>query len=116
MRHRNTTKILDRKVGPRKALIRGLAEHLVIYEKIQTTDARAKVIRPIVEKLVTIGKENNLTARRRLLSYLFTRNAVNKVLEVLGPRYADRTGGYLRINKIGPRAGDAAEMVLISFV
>jgi len=116
MRHRNVNKILDRKAGPRKALVRGLVEALIIYEKIQTTNARAEVIRPIVEKLVTIGKANDLTARRRLLDYLYTNNGVKKVLEVLSPRYAQRAGGYLRINKIGPRQGDAAEMVLISFV
>lgn len=116
MRHRNVNKILDRKVGPRKALIRGLVENLVIFEKIQTTNARAEVIRPIVEKLVTMGRENNLTTRRRLIEQFYTKNAVNKILEVLSPRYTDRQGGYLRINKIGPRQGDGAEMVLISFV
>ena len=83
---------------------------------IRTTDAKAKTIKPIVEKLITLGKENNLNTRRRLLAALPTKNAVDKVLEVLGPRYKTRKGGYTRIVKIGKRKGDAAEVVQISFV
>jgi large subunit ribosomal protein L17 len=116
MRHRNTTKTLDRKTGPRKALLKSLVSNLVIYEKIETTEAKAKVIKPMVEKLITIGRDNDLTARRRLIQELPTNNAVNKVLEVLSPKYKERPGGYTRIIKISPRKGDGAVMVQISFV
>ena len=116
MRHKKKKKILDRKIGPRKALLKNLTASLIIYEKVKTTDAKAKTIKPIVEKLITLGKKNNLTTRRRLLAVLPTKNAVDKVLEVLGPRYKNRKGGYTRIVKIGKRQGDDAEMVQISFV
>lgn len=116
MRHRNVNKILDRKIGPRKALLRGLVTNLVLFEKIKTTDGKARAIRPIVEKLITKGKPNNLTARRLLLRQLYGENAVKKVLEVLSPRYKERKGGYVRIIKIGARQGDAANMVQIEFV
>ncbi len=97
-------------------MFRNLASSLVIYEKIITTEAKAKAIRPIVEKLITIGKENTLTARRKLLQYLYVENAVKKVLEVLSPRYKDRKGGYTRIIKIGERQGDGAKTAQIEFV
>jgi large subunit ribosomal protein L17 len=116
MRHRKTTKILGRKKAPRKALYENLAQSLILYEKIKTTQAKAKAIRPIVERLITKGKEPTLTARRMLLAYLPMELAVKKVLEVLGPRYKTRPGGYLRIKKIGVRANDAAPMVSIEFV
>ncbi len=116
MRHRKKGKTLDRKKSAREALLRNLAASLIIYEKIKTTEAKAKALRPIVERLITVGRENNLTARRKLLSYLYTENAVKKVLEVLGPKYQGRPGGYSRITKIGPRGGDGAELVQIELV
>lgn len=116
MRHRNKKTTLDRKTGPRKALLKGLIANFIIYEKIETTEAKAKAIKPKVEKLITIAKINNLTTRRRLLKELPTKNTVEKVLDVLGPRYKERPGGYTRIVKIGVRKGDGAEMVQISFV
>lgn len=116
MRHRQTTKILDRKVGPRRALLKNLAQSLILYEKIQTTAAKAKTLRPLVERMVTIAKQGDLTARRRLLKELNTDGAVKKILEVIGPRYQNRAGGYTRIIKIGPRQGDGAEIVRIEFV
>ena len=116
MRHRNVNKILDRKAGPRKALLRGLATDLVLYEKIKTTDAKARVIRSIAERLITKGKANNLAARRYLLKYLYGDNAVKKVLEVLSPRYKDRKGGYTRIIKIARRSGDAAKIAQIELI
>jgi large subunit ribosomal protein L17 len=116
MRHRNKTKILDRKKGPRKALFRALATDLILYEKIKTTEAKAKAIKPIVEKLITKGKAGDLHARRELLKFLYGENAVNKVIEDLGPRYKTRKGGYTRIIKLGARQGDAAKMVQIEFV
>ncbi len=116
MRHRKKGKVLDRKVGPRTALLRGLAVSLILYEKIQTTKAKAKTIKPIVEKLITRGRENTLAARRYLLKYLYKEAAVKKVLEELSPRYKERKGGYTRIINVGRRQGDAAEIVQIELV
>ncbi|MDD4606785.1 MAG: 50S ribosomal protein L17 [Patescibacteria group bacterium] len=116
MRHLKKGRKLDRKKAPREALLKNLAQSLILYEKIETTEAKAKEMRSIVEKMITIGKENNLTTRRHLISLLPTKNAVDKVLEVLGPKYKDRPGGYTRIVKIGPRQGDGAKIVQISLV
>lgn len=116
MRHRVVGKILDRKTGPRQALVKNLAQSLVLYEKITTTEAKARVVRSYVERLVTIGKEPTLAHRRQLLRRLPTHNAVRKVLEVLGPRYASRQGGYTRILKLAPRQGDRAKQAQIEFV
>jgi len=116
MRHRRKGTTLDRKNGPRKALLRNLATSLVIYEHVNTTLAKAKAVKPIVEKLVTVGKEKTLVARRHLAAYLTIESAVNKVLEEIGPRYANRKGGYLRIIKLGVRQGDGAETAQLQFV
>jgi large subunit ribosomal protein L17 len=116
MRHRSTKKTFGRKTGPRKALTKNLAQSLILYGKIKTTETKAKYIKPKVEKLVTKAVENTLHTRRELMKKLPTKNAVNKLLEVLGPKYKDRKGGYLRIIKIGERKGDAAKMVQIEFV
>lgn len=116
MRHRKKGKILDRKIGPRKALLRGLAVNLILYEKIKTTKAKARAVRSMVERLITRGKKNDLNARRYLLKYLYKELAVKKVLEVLSPKYKDRNGGYTRILKIGRRQGDGAEMVQIELI
>ncbi|MFA5128530.1 MAG: 50S ribosomal protein L17 [Patescibacteria group bacterium] len=116
MRHRKKGKILDRKVGPRTALLRGLAVSLILYEKMQTTKAKAKTVKPIVERLITRGRENTLAARRYLLKYLYKEAAVKKVLEEIGPRYKDRKGGYTRIINVGRRQGDGAEIVQIELV
>jgi large subunit ribosomal protein L17 len=116
MRHRKKTKILDRKKDPRKALFRSLATSLVMYEKIQTTEAKAKALRPIIEKLITKAKKGDLHARRELIKYLYLENAVKKMIEEIGPRYKDRMGGYTRIIKTNARQGDAAKMAIIEFV
>ena len=116
MRHRKKGKILDRKKEPRKALLRNLATSIIIYEKVKTTKAKAKAVRPLVEKLVTTARKNDLTARRKLLEILYHKKAVNKILEILGPRYKDRKGGYTRIINLGRRQGDGAEIVQIEFV
>jgi len=116
MRHRKKGKILDRKKAPREAMLRQMATSLIIYEKIKTTKAKAKAVKPLVEKMVTIAKAKDLTARRRLLAFLYHAKAVKKALEVLGPRYQERRGGYTRIINLGPRKGDGAEMVQIEFV
>lgn len=116
MRHRKVGKTLDRKAAPRRALLRNLATSLVLYEKIKTTKAKAKAVQPYVERMITVGKENSLNSRRRLLTELMTKNAVEKVLNELSPRYLKRNGGYTRITRVGFRTGDAAEVVQIEFV
>ena len=107
---------LDRKTGPRQALLTNLAESLVLYEKIRTTKAKAAAVRPIVERLITTAKKNNLTARRRLISNLYTPNAVKKLMDVLGPRFKERAGGYTRTTMLANRLGDGAQEVLIELV
>lgn len=116
MRHGKTTKIFGRTKAPRLAMIRNLATSLVLYEKIKTTETKAKYIRPFVERLITQGKKNNLHTRRGLLKKLFVESAVKKILDELSPRFKDRKGGYLRIVKLGFRRGDAAKVVKIEFV
>lgn len=116
MRHRNKKKILDRKAAPRKAMLAQLAASVILYEKVKTTDAKAKAVKSVVEKLVTKGATNTLNNRRYLLKHLQTKSAVDKILEVLGPKYKERPGGYTRIVKIGKRRGDGANIVQIEFV
>lgn len=116
MRHRKKGKILSRKVGPRKALLRSLSASLILNGKITTTHAKAKTMRPIVERLITRAKENNINNYRRLNAYLQSREAVKKLLEEIGPRYKERPGGYTRIIKTGQRRGDAAKMAIIELV
>ena len=116
MRHRRTGKTLDRSNGPRLALMRGLATQVVLYEHVNTTLAKAKAIRPLVEKLITRGRTKTLANRRELMKVLTVETAVNKILEELGPRYATRPGGYTRIIKLGARKGDGAEIAQIQLV
>ncbi len=116
MRHRRTGTTLDRKPAPRRALLRNLATSLIVHEQVNTTLAKAKAMRPLVERLITKGKHKSLHARRELMKTIFTEKAVNKVLEELGPRYATRPGGYTRIIKLSPRKGDGADMAQIQLV
>jgi large subunit ribosomal protein L17 len=116
MRHRKKGKILGRKIGPRRALLKSLAANFVLKGKIKTTEAKAKTIKPVVEKLITRAKENNLTNYREINSFLQNRIATKKLLEEIGPRYKERPGGYCRIIKLGIRKGDAAEMVILELV
>jgi large subunit ribosomal protein L17 len=116
MRHRNKTKTLGRKAPARKALIRDMVTSVVTYERVTTTLGKAKVVRPVLEKMITTAKRGDLSARRMLLAFFTTEQPVNKLLEVLGPRFKERAGGYTRMTKLGQRQGDAAETVLIEFV
>ncbi len=116
MRHRNTTKTLKRKVSARKALLRDLATSVVVYESIRTTEGKAKAVKPLVERLITKSKQGDLAARRMLLSFFSTEQPVNKLLEVIGPRYKDRKGGYTRIVKLDNRLGDGARVVKLELV
>jgi large subunit ribosomal protein L17 len=113
MRHRNTVKTLGREKSPRDLMLKNLASSIIIYEKVKTTEAKAKVVKAVVEKAITISKEDTLTNRRKLISLLPQKMAVKKAMEILGKRYKDKKGGYTRIIKLGARQGDAAEMVQI---
>jgi len=116
MRHRKKGKILGRKAAPRKALLRNLATSVILYEKVQTTEAKAKAVRPLVERAITAGKKPTLATRRNLMRVFYTEHPVKKIFEVLGPRYATRPGGYTRIIKLGSRKNDSASMVQIELV
>ena len=116
MKHLNSKKILSRKKSSRQALLKSLANSLIIFEALRTTEAKAKNIKIVVEKLITRGKKNNLTIRRELLSKLGNEKAVKKILEVLSPRYLERKGGYLKIIKIAKERIDSAKMAIIKFV
>lgn len=115
MRHRNKVKTLDRKKSSRELLLRNLASSVLIYEKVKTTEAKAKIVKSLVEKMITTGKDGDLTARRKLIQILPQKKAIEKALE-LGKKYKEKKGGYLRITKIGPRQGDGAEIVQIELV
>jgi len=116
MRHRNKGRKLGREKAPRAHLLVNLAQSVILYEKVRTTEAKAKEVRPLVERLISTGKKPTLAARRSLMRTLPAEQAVKKVLEVLGPRYAERAGGYTRITKLGPRQGDAALITQIELV
>ena len=114
MRHRKKIKKLNLARDNRNKLIKNLATSLILYEQIKTTEARAKALAPFAEHLITIGKQKDeLKARRDLMRLTFDKNAVEKLLKDLKPKYKDRAGGFTKINKIGQRAGDAAPMVYI---
>jgi large subunit ribosomal protein L17 len=107
---------LNRTSSHRRAMFANMATALIKHEQIETTLPKAKDLRPIVEKLVTLGKRGGLHARRQVLSYLGDRDQTEKLFATLGPRYASRKGGYLRVLKAGHRYGDAAPMAVIEFV
>ncbi len=115
MRHGNNVRKFGRTTNQRNALLKSLARNLVIKGKIKTTEARAKEIRPMVEKLITKGKSATLSNRRILVSELGDITTANKLIRTAAT-YTERTGGYLRITKMGPRKGDAAAMAIIEFV
>ena len=115
-RHQYQTRKLSRKAGPRKALLRGLATSVVLYERIKTTLPKAKEAQPIVEKLITLGKKGDLSAIRALGAYLYGDNAVQKLVTEIAPIYKDRNGGYTRIVKLGNRPGDNAPVAILELV
>jgi len=107
---------LDRSKKPREMMLRNLAASIVIYEKVKTTEAKAKAVKPLVEKMITAAKKGDLNARRKLISALPQEKAVKKLMEVLGEKYKEREGGYTRIRRLGYRSGDGAQMVQIELV
>jgi large subunit ribosomal protein L17 len=117
MRHQRKRHKLSRNASHRKALLRNLCKEVIDHERIQTTEAKAKAVRPEVEKLITLAKRGDLHARRQALSQLGQdKFVVYKLFEEVAPRYVDRPGGYTRILKLGPRRSDATEMVLLELV
>lgn len=116
MRHRKKGKTLGREKAHREALLRNLAESLILHGSVRTTKAKAQELRTVVEPLVTKAKAGTLTARRELISRLYTARAVNKLMDDWGPRYRERPGGYTRMVKLGRRANDAAAVVKIELV
>lgn len=116
MRHKHGYRKLGRDSAHRKALLRNLATSLITHERITTTLPKAKELRSVVEKMVTLGKKGSLHHRRQAASYLFERDAVSKVFSSLATRFKDRQGGYVRILKRGLRPGDGAQMAIIEFV
>ena len=116
MRHRNATKTLGRRTSSRIAMLTSLAASIILHEKVKTTETKAKVVRSLVERSITDGKKSTLASRRNLMKRFASENPVNKILDVLGPRYMDRNGGYTRIIKMGTRKGDGAPVVQIELV
>ena len=116
MRHRASHRKLGRKTEHRISLLRNLAASLISHGRIRTTEAKAKELRPFVEKLVTLGKRDSLHARRRALSILPRREVVTKLFSDVSPRFSERPGGYTRILKLAHRQGDGASMAFIQFV
>jgi len=117
MAHRIGGRKLSRKQGPRIALFKNLTVSILRYERVQTTEAKAKEIRGRVEQMITLAKQNDLAARRAVVAAFPNEPlVVTKLFDEIAPKYADRTSGYTRIVKIGPRRGDAAPMVQIELV
>jgi large subunit ribosomal protein L17 len=116
MRHGKVHRKLGRKPEHRKAMFANMAAALIKHEQITTTLPKAKELRPVVEKLVTLGKRGGLHARRQAISELRDADMVKKLFDVLGPRYKDRNGGYTRVLKAGFRHGDNAAVAVIEFV
>ena len=116
MRHRNAGWKLGRKTDHRRALLRNLVTSLIERERIVTTVPKAKALRPLAERMITLGKAETLHARRQAASYLTTPAAVKKLFESIATRYGQREGGYLRIIKLESRNGDGADMALVELI
>ncbi len=113
MRHQKKRRLILPK-GRREALIRGLAESLVLHEQIKTTEARAKILKSFIDKLINQAKkENKVSAIREVNRHLHDKNAAKKLMEVIAPRYTDKNSGYTKTIRAGERAGDAAPMVIV---
>jgi large subunit ribosomal protein L17 len=116
MRHGRTGKKLGRDASHRRALYANLACSLIEHGRIRTTETKAKAVKPYAEKMITLGRRGDLHARRQVLSELRSQEVVHQLFAEVAPRMADRPGGYTRIVKIGPRPGDAADMVYLELV
>ena len=116
MRHRNAGFKLGRNTSHRRALLRNLTTSVILEDRVETTVAKAKAVRPLVEKMITLGKKGDLHSRRQALSYLMTDKSVERLFEIVAPRYGDRNGGYLRIVRTGFQQGDGAEKAFIELL
>ncbi len=116
MRHRKGGRKLGRTSAHRKAMLRNMVTSLLDVERVETTDAKAKEVRRLAERMITLGKRGNLHARRQALSVIRSRGVTAKVFDELATRFKDRPGGYTRIMKLGSRTGDAAPVSIIELV
>ena len=116
MRHARSGKKLGRDSAHRKALYSNLAGAVIEHGRIKTTVTKAKAVRPIAEQLITLGRRGDMHARRQAVSFLRSKEIVHKLFSEVGPAFAERPGGYLRITRIGPRPGDSAEMAYLELV
>ncbi len=116
MRHRNGGFKLGRNTSHRRALLRNLVTSAIINDRIHTTITKAKAARPLVEKMITLGKNGSVHARRQALAYMMTRESVDRLFAVVAPRYTERNGGYTRIVRTGKRQGDAAETAFLELL
>jgi large subunit ribosomal protein L17 len=116
MRHRKAGKKLGRQTPHRRALLRNLVTSILMEDRVETTVTKAKVARPLVEKMITLGKRGDLHARRQAIAFLMTNESVTRLFDTVAPRYSDRQGGYLRIVRTGFRKGDGGETALIELL
>jgi large subunit ribosomal protein L17 len=116
MRHKRAGYKLKRDMGARKALLKGLTTSVIENERVITTVPKAKAVRPLVDKMITLAKRDTLHAKRQAAAFLETPAAVKKLFEKFGPRFAQRNGGYTRITRLGPRQGDGAEQAMLELV
>jgi len=116
MRHRRSGRKLGRDASHRKALYANLTGALIEHGRIRTTAAKAKEVKPVAEQMITLGRRGGVPARRQALKFLRSQDVVHKLFSDVGPRFGERPGGYSRIVRIGPRLGDAAEMVYLELV
>ena len=116
MRHRKGGFKLGRNTSHRRALLRNLVTSIIINDRVHTTVTKAKAARPLVERMITLGKNGSVHARRQALAYLMTPDSVDRLFATVAPRYAERNGGYSRIIRTGPRKGDAGEMAYIELL
>ena len=116
MKHLVKRKRLRRNMAQRRALLRNLVTSFLEKERIRTTLAKAKAARPLAEKMITLARKDTLHAKRQALSFIYKKPVVKKLFEELGPRFSERPGGYTRIVKIGPRAGDGADMAILELI
>ena len=116
MRHQRSGKKLGRDSSHRRALYANLTAELIEHERIKTTVTKAKAVKPIAEQMITLGRRGDMHARRQAVAFLGSKDIVHKLFAELGPRYAERPGGYSRIVRLGPRPGDSAEMVYLELV
>jgi large subunit ribosomal protein L17 len=116
MRHRNAGFKLGRNTSHRRAMLRNLVTSVILMDRVETTITKCKATRPIIEKMITLGKRGTVHARRQAAAYLMTPESVDRLFATVAPRYGDRQGGYLRITRTGARKGDAAEMAFIELL